>query len=315
MTSGADVVAGIDAGGSSTKWVLLDPGKEPSRTGVRAGHRPDLVEALASVAGELVSEGAVAVGVGVAGLVTWPEGRFVWGPHLPSGSQPLRRCLERRLGVPVVVDNDANVAALAELRRGAARGWRHVLVVLLGAGIGAGLIMDGRVYRGGSFAGEVGHVVLDPSGPVCACGKRGCWETLVSGSRLDAVAGRMAAADRSGAIASAAGSGKPLGRHLVAAAEAGDGASRAALQEAGWWLGRGIAQLVTVLDPERVVVGGAAAEAGEWLLAPARQAIASAVHGAGRRRPVEVVQGTLGAHAGALGAALLAAEAETWTKR
>jgi glucokinase len=211
-------------------------------------------------------------------------------------------------GVPVVVDNDANLAALAEARLGAGTGYRMVLFVGLGTGIGGGLVIGGRVERGRGFLGELGHLTLDPSGPLCACGRRGCWEALVSGTALGRDAAALAAAHPLGAVARTAAGTGPRGEHLEAAAASGDPAARSRLEAAGIWLGRGLANLVAALDPNVIVVGGAAAGAGEALLGPARAALADWVEGRGYRAPTPVVSARFGPQAGLVGAALAAGE-------
>lgn len=304
----APLTAGIDVGGTYVKWVLVGDAAELVDEGVRRLPDDGVFEAVAALGGELVGRGAEALGVGVAGLVEWPAGEFVWGPHVSGRSVAYRRMLSASLGVPAVVDNDANLAALAEVRLGAARGCRDALMLTFGTGIGAGIVVDRHVYRGRNFAGEVGHMVLDPDGPLCACGRRGCWETFVSGSRLDRLAAELAVQAPEGALARMVGEDGPGGRHLTAAADEGDPAARAALAEVGSWLGRGVANLVAILDPEVVVVGGAAAQAGDHLLEPARKVVAEVLQGAEYRPPLPLVQGTLGPLAGAVGAAILAAE-------
>ncbi len=301
-------VAGIDVGGTFVKWVLLGDGAERIDDGVRRLPDDGVFEAVADLGAELVGRGARAVGVGVAGLVVWPEGEFVWGPHVPGRSVPYRRRLSDTLGVPAVVDNDANLAALAELRLGAARGHRHALMLTFGTGIGAGMVVDRQIFRGRNFAGEVGHMVLDPDGPLCACGRRGCWETFVSGSRLDQLAAELADRAPDGALARLVGADRPEGRHLTAAAAAGDPAARAALAEVGGWLGRGVANLVAIFDPEVVVIGGAAAQAGDHLLDPARKVVGQVLQGAEYRPDLPMVPAVFGPLAGAVGAAILATE-------
>ncbi len=303
---------GLDVGGTFAKSVLLDSANEVAER--RMDRVPDR-DVLAFV-GDLVAERAAetrfeALGVGVAGLVRWPEGEFVWGPHVAGRSVPYRRVLSERFRVPVVVDNDANLAALAEARLGAGRGYRHVVMLTFGTGIGAGLVLNGSLYRGASFAGEVGHLEVESDGDVCACGRSGCWETRVSGTRLDVLAGELAGAAPDGALAGMAGSDRPSGRHLTQAADSGDPAARRVLAEAGSWLGRGVAMLATVLDPECVVVGGAAADAGEWLLTPARASLAASLAGNEHRGELPLIAAELGRWAGAIGAALLARDGST----
>lgn len=267
--------------------------------------------AVVGAVGRLVDGSVRAIGIGSAGLVDHGRGLLVRSPHSAGGWVQLGREVAEAVGRPVVVDNDANLAARAEAGLGAGRGYRLVLLVALGTGIGGGLVLDGRVERGRGFLGEVGHMVLDPRGPACACGQRGCWEALVSGTSLGRAARRLAARDPGGGVARAAGESTPRGEHLTAAAREGDSAARTALTEAGEWLGRGLANLVIALDPDVVVVGGVAAAVGRSLLAPARAAMAAAVGGAGYRAATPVVPARFGGRAGLVGAALAAEEA-TW---
>jgi glucokinase len=288
------ITIGLDAGGSAIKGVRLE-GERIAAELRRPHHGVDLIGLIVAAAAELSTPDVEAVGVGLAGLVRHPGGEFVWGPHLPLFNVETRPILEEKLALPVAVDNDANLAALAESRMGVARDRSHVLVLSFGSGIGGGLILGGRVYRGTSFAGEVGHMRLTEAGDLCACGNRGCWETLVSGSVLDRAARRIL--DRNA-----------TGEDLVAAADRGDAEAIAALAEAGRWLGIGVANLVAVLDPELVVVGGAAAQAGEWLLEPARMAMRENLRSDGHRPLPRVVRAGLGPIAAAIGAAILAGE-------
>lgn len=280
---------GLDVGGSFLKIAGIEAGQV-----LDLGRRPlpeyGALEMVAAETEQLVRRHqATAVGVGLAGLVRFPEGRFVWGPHLAGRDVPFRSFLEEKLGCPVVVDNDANLAALAESVLGAGRGYDPVLTVALGTGIGAGLVVGGAIYRGAGFAGEVGHMAMVGAGEACACGLRGCWETVVSGGRLDRVAEEMLGTD----------STTP---DLVQLARTGDERAVLALEEAGDWLGRGVAALVMMLDPEVVVIAGAVSAAGDLLFEPARRSIASAVPGGCRQ--VRLVGSEFGGLAGAVGAAL-----------
>lgn len=298
---------GIDVGGTLLKAVVMSNGcliAEHSD----AVPESNVLDFVAAVGSQLVGDHqADALGVGVAGLVRWPEGEFVWGPHVAGHGVAYRVELAARLGVPVVVDNDANLAAYAEATAGVAIGFEHVLMLTFGTGIGAGMVFGGEIYRGRSFAGEMGHMTMQPDGLLCACGRRGCWETLVSGARLDRIATDLVGQAPDGTVARLAGGSVATGAHLSVAAEAGDPAARAILAEAGEWLGRGVANLIAVLDPDVVVVGGAVAQAGRWLLDPARTAIASHLTGSAHREPAPLLEAHFGRLAGSVGAALLAA--------
>lgn len=288
----------VDASGRTTRERRLPR----PRTGEAMASEP--LEMVASLMGSDVG----AIGLGAAGLVSHSEGMLLWGPNVPGEHIPFRDLLHDAFGVPVAVDNDANLAALAEVRNGAARGFRHVLMLTLGTGIGGGIVIDGEVYRGAAFAGEVGHMVVDVGGPRCTCGQDGCLETFASGRRLDQLARDGVAADPEGKIARLAGGSSPSGVHLTEAAVQGDPTARAMLDEVGGWLGVGIASLVAVLDPEIVVVGGAASRGGDLLLDPARRRVAACLEGAGRRRPPPLVSAALGADSGWIGAGLAAWE-------
>jgi glucokinase len=307
----APSVLGADCGGTTLRVARFEPGSlAPGSRKVVATPRvaDDIPEALAEAAGALGGEIA-AVGVGVAGLVDHDGGRLVWMPHVIGHDVPIGRRLAARFGVPVVVDNDATAATVAEARCGAGDGAHLVLGVFLGTGIGGGLVIDGRPERGRGHLGEIGHMVLERKGPTCPCGNRGCWEALVSGATLADAAGTLAELDPLGPVAAAAGGGRVGVEHLGAAASTGDRAASEVLEHAGEWLGRGLANLVAVLDPDVVVVGGRAAALGDRLLGPARRTLRAELEGARHRVETPVVPASLGEDAGLVGAALLAREA------
>lgn len=304
-------VVAVDCGGTNLAY-----GRARSPASVRvAGVVPTprrasaIPAAVAAAVANLVDGSVTALGVGSAGLVDHSTGTLVWSPHSSGRRVALGPELARALGRPVVVDNDANLAGLAEARLGAGVGHHMMLLIALGTGIGGSLVIDGAVERGRGFLGEIGHMVLEPGGPACLCGRRGCWEALVSGTSLGRAAVALAAADPAGAVARAAGGAKPRGEHLSAAARQRDPAARAALAAAGEWLGRGLANLVMALDPDVIVLGGGAAAAGRALLGPARAAMTAAIGGSGYRGATPVVAARFGSRAGLVGAALAAEEA------
>ncbi len=264
-----------------------------------------VIDAVEDLARSLLATwDAPSVGIGLAGLVRWPDGEFVWGPHVSGQAVPYRTRLESTLGVPVVVDNDANLAALGEATLGAATGRDPVLMLTFGTGIGCGIVVGGQVYHGVSFAGEVGHMILKPYGSPCACGRRGCWETLVSGWRLAEEGSAIVRRSPRGILAGITEDRVPTVPDLTAAAEAGDQEAVGALAEAGEWLGRGITNLVALLDPDVVVIGGGLIGAGDWLLDPAHDAVASTLSGAHVRAMIEIRPAEFGDLAGAVGAAV-----------
>lgn len=299
---------GIDVGGTFIKGVRWGTSLQAERQVLKPEDPSGWMLAVRELIVELMTSETVGVGVGLAGLVRWPEGEFVWGPHVAGDSLAVRAILEDALDLSVVVDNDANCAALAEAKIGAGGGARDFVLLTFGTGIGAGLIANGKIYRGASFAGEAGHMTMVPGGELCACGRRGCWETLVSGRGLDREAAILAELEPDGELVKVAGGQTPKGLHLALAAEAGDSSARSVLAEAGGWLGRGVANIVVLLDPELIVVGGAAAQAGQWLLEPARQELDRVLEGARFRKAPPLVTASAGPLAGAIGAALLSGE-------
>jgi glucokinase len=221
--------------------------------------------------------------------------------------------VEERLGREVVVDNDANASAWAEARFGAARGYRDVMLVALGTGIGAAIIIGGELYRGRwGIAGEPGHVRVVPDGRLCGCGNRGCWEQYCSGNALVAEAREFARRTPGGAIRLLQlGGGTPEGISgpvITQAATEGDPAALRCFQTVGGWLGQGLADLAAILDPACFVIGGGVSEAGELLLDPARIAFEHALTGRGYRPLAEIKVAQLGEDAGIVGAADLARE-------
>jgi glucokinase len=214
-----------------------------------------------------------------------------------------------------VIENDANLAVLAEHRLGAARGYGHVVMVTLGTGIGGGIVVDGRVQVGSAgFAGEIGHMVVDPAGPPCPCGRRGCWERFASGAGLGVLAREAALAGRLGEVVRLAG-GDPesvRGEDVSAAAAAGDPAARQVIAEVGWWIGFGLVNLAAVLDPECFVLGGGVVQAGDLLIESARSTFAELVEGGDRRPLAAIAPAAFGERAGAVGGALAARLGGLW---
>ena len=280
----------------------------------------ELLEALADLATELsnaveTGSGQVAgLGVGVPGLVDI-DGVLRFAPNLlGANGTPVRSGLTELLGGrwPVAVDNDATCAAAGERAFGAGRGSDDVLFVTVGTGVGGGVVSGGQLLRGAhNFAGEIGHMTVDPQGPPCPCGKRGCWERYASGSGLGRLAREAADAGHASAVLALAG-GDPdaiRGEHVVAAAEGGDADAGAVLSEFAWWLGLGLANLANVLDPGLIVLGGGLVAVLETLLDPVRASFAAWVERADQRTDVRIVPATLGERGGAAGAAVNGIEA------
>ncbi|HXF56818.1 MAG TPA: ROK family glucokinase [Actinomycetota bacterium] len=312
MANGTAV--GIDVGGSRMAGALVDLDRGGQVLERRELATPSLdpdavVGGIVSLARELAAGGVAAVGVAAAGMVD-RRGVMRYAPNIAWREFPLAERVRAEVGLPVRVENDATAAAWGEFRFGAGRGVRDLLLVTVGTGIGGGIVLDGELVRGAhGFAAEVGHIVVEPDGPRCGCGNRGCWEQVASG-RTIARLGREAARERLSREMLELAGGDPervTGEVVTQAGRAGDPVALRILTEVGRRLGQGIAGLVNVLDPELVVVGGGAAEAGDLLLGPAREAFAEAVEGSAHRPAVPIVPAALGNDAGAVGAADLAA--------
>jgi glucokinase len=297
---------GIDIGGTKILAVRTQGGSVVERHQsplVDAG--TTLVQALSAAARTVWADDVEGVGVGLAGLVRWPEGTFAWGPHIDAIEVAVRPELENDLGVPVVVDSDANAAAWGEARLGAARGYDDLILVTLGTGIGGAIIIDGKIYRGESFAGEWGHVVYYPGGVLCDCGKRGCWETVASGPALVRLAHEVMALNPEGSLARRFADIRITGQDVTAAADGGDEVARGLVAQVGAELGRGLSNLVSIFDPDIIVVGGGLGSVGESLLGPARRVATDALHGGQHRLLPPILVAGLGPEAGAVGAAEL----------
>jgi glucokinase len=307
---------GVDIGGTKMLGLTLDASgnvvREVRRASPHAG-LDALVETAASIVVDLDAADC-AVGVGAAGLVD-VHGHLGYAPNLPLiRDAPLRDALEQATGRVVVLDNDANAAAIGERSYGAARDADHVLFVTLGTGIGGGMLLDGRIYRGAHhLGGEIGHFTVERDGPLCACGERGHWEAIASGNALGRMAREMVARRGGGAIVAAAGgdAGAVTGEHVGAAAAAGDDDAKEVLVQYAENVALGLAGLANILDPERIVIAGGIVELGALLFGPLREAFGRHLEGVDYRPAIELVPAALGERAGAVGAAVLAREGET----
>ena len=311
-------VIGIDVGGTTTKGALVDMrgavlGRVEYPTDRSAATKTilDTVDALVAAA-EQAGTPAEAIGVGAAGFVDHSSGDITFSPNLVYGDPHVRAAVRARVSVEVVVDNDANAAVWGERRFGTARGCDHVAMLVIGTGVGSGFVVDGVLLRGWSGAGaEFGHVVVDPGGPPCPCGLRGCLEQLASGGAMGRMGRAAAEEDPDSVMIQLAGSAAEIkGEHVAAAALRDDEAAKRVLRRAGKALAVGMSNVVNVFDPQLIVLGGGAVDAGEPYLGVARDELAK-MTSAQRRRPVRVDVTTLGDDAGILGAAALALDGPT----
>lgn len=280
------LIAAIDLGGTKIYTVLADAQGRIlafTREETKANRGPDaIIRQMASTVHTVFSKAGQStsrlsgVGVCAAGFFDWQKKLLIHSPNLPGWDMvPLEKELEQQLGVPVIAENDANAQALGEARLGAGRGAQDQIFITVSTGIGAGLIVDGSIYRGSKgFAGEVGHMVVKSDGPVCGCGRRGCLETVSSGTAI-ARAALNAVNDGKKTLLSATliSEGKLAAPHIFQAAQLGDTVAKEILAEATHYLGIGLVNLVNLLNPEIIIVGGGVAEAGEVFLNPLRELI------------------------------------------
>jgi glucokinase-like ROK family protein len=303
LSGDAGIVVGVDFGHSHLRVAVgnlahqvLAEQSEPIDVDASASQGFDRAEQLVAQLVESTGinrEKVLGVGLGVPGPIDMESGTLGSTAILPgwSGINP-RQELTDRLGVPVQVDNDANLGALGELVWGSGRGVKDLAYIKVASGVGAGLVIDGRIYRGpGGTAGEIGHITLDESGPVCRCGNRGCLETFTAARYvLELLRGSH-------------GDGLTVPK-MVQLARSGDPGCRRVIGDVGRHIGMGVASLCNILNPSRIVLGGDLAEAGELVLGPIRESVSRyAIPSAAQR--LSVMPGALGARAEVLGALAL----------
>lgn len=306
---------GIDLGGTKVAGGLVDVGGRilrraqlPSAVDTPGRLRRSVKELVA----ELEVDGVDAVGVGAAGIVDHATGRYLFGPNTGLQDVDLTALLGDELGVEVRLDNDANCAAWAEHRFGAGRGIAHFLCVTLGTGVGGGIVVDGRPYRGAhGGAVEIGHMLVEADGVPCGCGRRGCWEQYASGRALERIA-RERLGDAPESILRERTGGEPdtlRGPMVTAAAREGDPFCLEVIGRLARWIGLGLASLVNVLEPERIAISGGLVEDWDLLGDEVERTMRWRVEAPEHRTLPEVVPAELGRDAGIVGAALLVLEA------
>lgn len=306
---------GVDVGGTKVAAGVVDPAGQVLADLQHPTPSTSPAE-TAEVIGALVatlrrSYDVRAVGIGAAGFVDEFRSVVRFAPNLAWREEPLRAEVGDLVGLPVVVENDANAMVWAEARFGAGRGEDHLVGVTVGTGIGGGMVLCGELYRGRYGIGaEFGHVRVVPDGLRCGCGNLGCWEQYASGRALVREAQELAtAAPVMAARLLELGGGEVdgiTGPAVTAAALEGDAAAIECFTTVGRWLGQGLADLAAVLDPGVFVVGGGVSVAGDLLLGPARTAYAAALTGRGHRPAAGIRRAELGPRAGLVGAADLA---------
>lgn len=310
-------VIGIDLGGTKLIGGVVSEDlivHHRAHRSSRGADQNEIVERLVEVVDELRAGAddeppVEAVGFGVPCVIDHESGRAVTAVNLPIVDLPFRDLMSERLGLPVVVDNDANVAALAEQRFGAAKGKKHVVLLTLGTGVGGGVIIDGQVFRGATGAGaELGHMSIDLDGPPCQgnCPNYGCLETMVSGTAIAREATLAAHENPESGLGRALAAGTEIQAPLVSdLAQGGDQVALEVLRQIGFNLGVGIVNYIHIFNPEAIVIGGGVAAAGEMILGPARKVVATRTLMPGREQ-CEIVPAYFGGEAGMVGAAALA---------
>lgn len=308
-------VVAADFGGTHLRAALVDEAGQvllrDERPTPAAGTADEviagIVAQLAGVARQ-AAERPAAVCIATAGLVDGDGGRVILAPNIPGfRNLSLTGPVGAALGLPAFIENDASAAALGEFRFGAGRGLRHILHATLGTGIGGGIVIDGRLYRGAKgLAGEIGHMVIDPSGPRCNCGSRGCLEALVSGVAFAHRARQLVAKRKAPRLAGLTAGREPTGHDLFLAAQAGDASAEAEIRNGGHLLGLALGSLVNVLNPDAVTLSGGLLGMGEMLLGPMREAFYSLAYGPASG--TKLLLSELGNDAGILGAAAVAFE-------
>jgi glucokinase len=313
-------VIGVDLGGTKLLAGAVDPALNVHHRATRPARGADQAAVLETVLGavrevrdaiESASGAVEAVGFGIPCMIDQQRGTAVMSIHLPIADLPFRDLMAERLGLPVFVDNDANAAMLAEWRYGAAAGARDAALLTIGTGLGGGLVAGGALQRGSQGAGaELGHMVVKADGPPCQgnCPNRGCLEAMASGGALAREARRIARERPGSGLGRALAGGREISGPLVTElAHDGDVAAIDALAIIGEWLGVGVCNLVNMLNPDVVVIGGGVIAAGDLLLEPVRAVVAERALSPAREH-VRIVPARFGAESGMLGAAALALE-------
>jgi glucokinase len=308
-------VIAVDLGGTKTLVGTIDRDGVVVRRAVEptpTGSLGDVLAVLERLVGDQVQDGVAAIGAAVPSMIDQRTGRALLSVNIPLLDFGFRDWLTERFGLPAAIENDANAAALAEHRLGAGRGTRHMVMLTLGTGIGGGLILDGRLYRGSIGAGaELGHITIDAGGPRCqgSCTGVGHLEVLASGRAADRLAEKLAEERPGGDLGRAAAAGRKVDARLaVELAAEGPGDGRDVIDAVARNLGLGIASLVNVFNPELVVIGGGFGRAGDVLLEPVRRVV-----GENALAPmgdvVRIVPAVLGVEAGLVGAGIVGFEA------
>lgn len=309
------IQAGIDLGGTNIAAGLVKDGQILVKGSVPTGMPrtyQDIVRSMAELTESLLRQLAIesgsleSIGIGSPGSVDAQEGTVRFAGNLDFHMAPLRKELSRYFSCPIFMDNDANCAAVGEMAGGAAKGYRDAVMVTFGTGVGGGVILDGKLYGGQCNAGgEIGHMVLRSGGERCTCGRIGCWEAYASVTALIRQANEAAQACPDSVLAGLIQKGISLnGKNIFEAAQSGDKTASCVVEQYLFYIAEGITDLVNLLRPQAVIVGGGISKEGERLLAPIRQYVQRDMF-CKHTPPPAILQAQLGNDAGILGAALL----------
>jgi glucokinase len=302
---------GIDIGGTKIAGALVDAEGQivlEERVPSPAGDPEAMVDAVVGLIERLsANHEVIGAGVAAAGFIDADQSTIIYAPNISWRNEPFKAKLEAKLSIPVIIENDANAAGWAEYKYGAGRGYKHMIMLTIGTGVGGAVITDSRMLRGGfGIAGELGHIRVVPDGLLCGCGQHGCLESYASGSALLRAAKELAASgDPEGARLREieAEAGKLTGLEVYQAILEGDAGALRILGDLGSWLGQAIGSLVAVLDPEVVVIGGGVSAAGDLLLNPIREAYLAHLPARGYRPELKITAAEFVNDAGVVGAA------------
>ncbi|MCW2874044.1 ROK family glucokinase [Actinacidiphila oryziradicis] len=305
---------GVDIGGTKIAAGVVDEeGSILETVTVPTPPTPEgVVDAIAAAVRDVSTNHAVeAVGIGAAGYVDDKRATVLFAPNINWRHEALKDKVEQRVGLPVVVENDANAAAWGEYRFGAGQGHNDVICITLGTGLGGGIIIGNKLRRGRfGVAGEFGHIRMVPDGLLCGCGSQGCWEQYASGRALVRYAKQRAVAQPENAeLLLSLGDGTPAGiegHHISQAARGGDPVAIDSFRELARWAGAGLADLASLFDPSAFIVGGGVSDEGELVLDPIRKSFRRWLVGSQYRPHAQVLAARLGGKAGLVGAADLA---------
>jgi glucokinase len=314
-------IVGVDVGGTAIKMALLSAEGEilqklEEPTPVAEGE-DKVIEKISQMISYILTQASIAkeqvagVGLGVPGPVDTKEGVVQQAVNLHWKTVPLKQKLEQATGLLVQVDNDANVAALGEMWRGAGQGAKDMIMVTLGTGVGGGVILNGKVISGiNGVGGEIGHITLNPQGgPTCNCGKTGCLETYASATAIIREGTALAESGKSPYLADVLNKkGRLRAKDVFDAAHAGEDAAIAVIDQAAFYLGLALANLVNVLDPAKIVIGGGVSAAGDFLFSRIRKEFVRFLTFSFLADTCQIVPATLGNDAGVIGAGWLIRE-------